>query len=102
MTEPPPTADSDPGDPGDAFAGPDWDEPGVGRSTRAGDDQPPQRRRIRVSRRKRRRRRRIGAAMIVAGGVILLAGGWLVVTGLMARSQLTRVRSEVHQLRAEI
>jgi Protein of unknown function (DUF4012) len=102
MTEPPPTADSDPGDPGDAFAGPDWDEPGVGRSTRAGGDQPPQRRRIRVSRRKRGRRRRIGAAMIVAGGVILLAGVWLVVTGLMARSQLTRVRSEVHQLRAEI
>jgi len=99
MTEPPPTADSDPGD---AFAGPDWDEPGVGSSTRAGGDQPPQRRRIRVSRRKRRRRRRIGAAMIVAGGVILLAGVWLVVTGLMARSQLTRVRSEVHQLRAEI
>ena len=40
--------------------------------------------------------------MILAGGVLLLAGAWLVVTALMARSQLSQVRAEVHTLRAEI
>jgi hypothetical protein len=40
--------------------------------------------------------------MILAGALILLAATWLVVTGLMARSQLTEARAEVHLLRTEI
>jgi Protein of unknown function (DUF4012) len=48
------------------------------------------------------RRRRIGWAMIVLGGLILLGGVWVVVTGVLARSQLESVRAEVHQLRAQL
>ena len=40
--------------------------------------------------------------MIVAGGVLLLPFVWLAVTGLMARSQLSQLRSEVRTLGAEI
>ncbi|MDT4914315.1 MAG: hypothetical protein QOC66_3443 [Pseudonocardiales bacterium] len=40
--------------------------------------------------------------MIATGGLILLAGVWLIVTGLLARGQLQSVRTEVHQLRAQL
>lgn len=40
--------------------------------------------------------------MIAVGGLIVLSGAWLVVTGLLARSQLESVRAEVHQLRAQL
>lgn len=40
--------------------------------------------------------------MIAGGGLILLAGAWLIVTGLLARSQLQSVRAEVHQLRSQL
>lgn len=49
-----------------------------------------------------KRLRRIGLTMIGVGGLILLAGAWLVVTGLLARSQLQSVRAEVHQLRDQL
>jgi hypothetical protein len=40
--------------------------------------------------------------MVGAGALILLGGVWLIVTGLVVRSQLQAVRAEVHQLRAEV
>jgi hypothetical protein len=40
--------------------------------------------------------------MIGAGALIVLGGLWLLVTGLLVRSQLQAVRSEVHQLRTEV
>ena len=40
--------------------------------------------------------------MMLAGGVLLLPFVWLGVTALMARSELSQLRSEVHALRAEI
>ncbi|MHB8188203.1 MAG: DUF4012 domain-containing protein [Dermatophilaceae bacterium] len=106
MTEQPPPDQPPPDDGADAvsknpFDGPDRAEPVLVGAAKSTGDQP-QQRRVRVSRRKRRRRRRIGVAMIVAGGVPLLAGVWIGVTGLMARSQLSQVRSETHTLRAEI
>lgn len=52
--------------------------------------------------RRLRRRQRLGLAMIVTGGLIVLAAAWLIVTGLLARSQLQSVRAEVHQLRAQL
>src|SRR5450631_4844802 len=55
-----------------------------------------------VSDRAWRRRGRIGLAMITAGGVLLLAGVWLVVTAVMARSQLNQARAEIRMLSAQI
>ncbi len=40
--------------------------------------------------------------MVVVGGLIVLVGAWVLVTGLLARSQLQAVRSEVRELRAQI
>lgn len=40
--------------------------------------------------------------MIIGGGLILLTAVWILVTGLLARSQLEAVRSEVRQLHAQI
>jgi hypothetical protein len=40
--------------------------------------------------------------MVVGGGLILVAAAWIVVTGLLARSQLTQVRTEVTQLRSAL
>ena len=73
----------------DALAGPEWDKPKRGR-------------RRRVSRKRLRRRRRIGLAMLLFGGFIVLCGMWVLVTGLVARSQLQAVSRDVHRLRAEI
>jgi hypothetical protein len=39
---------------------------------------------------------------LICGGLVLLAGIWIVVTGLLARSQLQSVRAEVHQLRSQL
>lgn len=75
----------------DPFRGPDW-QPLA----------PVDRRRRRTSRRRLRRRRRIGLAMIVVGAPVVLAVAWIIVTGLLARSQLQTVRAEVHQLRAQV
>ncbi len=49
-----------------------------------------------------RRRRRIGFVLLGAGGLIVLTAAWVVVTGLIARSQLQSVRTEVHQLRDQL
>ena len=88
----------------DPFGGPEWRESTAisASSVASPSTGEPKRRRIRVNRRKRHRRRRIGIAMMIAGCVILLAGVWLVVTGLIARRELTTARSEVHTLRSEI
>ncbi|MGI8678589.1 MAG: DUF4012 domain-containing protein [Jatrophihabitans sp.] len=40
--------------------------------------------------------------MLALGGLIVLAGLWLVVTGLIARHELTQVRADVTRLRAAI
>ncbi len=79
----------------DAFTGPGWEaRPRERSSGRV--------RRRRTSRRRLRRRRRYGIAMLVAGAAILLIGAWVLITALLARTQLEDVRSEVHQLRAQI
>jgi hypothetical protein len=52
--------------------------------------------------RRLRRRRLIGLAMVLTGGLIVLAAAWLIVTGLLARNELRSVRTEVHQLRAQL
>lgn len=52
--------------------------------------------------RSRLRRRRIGFTMIVAGSVLLLAGLYLAVTALMARSQLSALRTDVRTLSARL
>src|SRR3954453_705508 len=87
--------------PTDVFDGPNWDEP-AGPALAHTHEAPRRRRRRRVSRRRLRRRRRIGLAMLVVGGAIVLCGLWVLITGLLARSQLNTVRSEVRQLRSQI
>lgn len=85
----------------DPFTGPAWE--GAGRLVTASDPSSPVR--VKVSRRRKRllrRRRRIGWVLIGLGGLVVLAAAWLVVTGLMARSQLDAMRGEVHTLRAQI
>src|SRR5690242_18836400 len=52
--------------------------------------------------RRRKRRRNLGLAMLFVGTLILLSGAWLAITGLLARNELETVRTEMHQLRAEI
>ncbi len=63
--------------------------------------------RVRVRRRsrKRRKRRRLRRVLIGSGfvlGVLIMIVGWLLYTGLRARTELEAVRAEVHTLRAEI
>lgn len=91
---------------GDPFAGPAWDssgrKPAAGNGRTAADVAGSRGVRIRVSRRKRRRRRQIGIALRIIGGAIVLAAAWIVVTGLLARSQLNLARAEVRQLRVQI
>jgi len=57
---------------------------------------------VSVPDRTRLRRQKIGFAMIAAGAVLLLAGLYLAVTALMARSQLTAVRTDVSTLSARL
>jgi Protein of unknown function (DUF4012) len=90
----------------DPFAGPAWDEaasaPTAGTGRRAAGGGGSRRVRVRVSRRKRRRRRQIRMVVRIIGGAIAVAAAWIVVTGLMARSQLNQARAAVEQLRAQI
>ena len=98
MTEPRARAEPDP------FAGAEW--AGAGTASTPADDadteRPVRRRRRRTSRRRLRRRRRLGWTMLGLGALIVLVGVWVLVTGLLARTQLQAVRAEVHQLRAQI
>jgi hypothetical protein len=63
-----------------------------------------QRQVVRVRHRRRVRGRRRGWLLLGAVVVLCLlaAAGWLIYTGLRARSELAAVRSELHSLRAEI
>lgn len=77
------------------FDGPDWQaRPRQRSSGRA--------RRRRTSQRRLRRRRRYGIAMIVVGAAILVIGAWVLITALLARTQLEDVRAEVRQLHAQV
>jgi len=93
-----------PGEPAaaDPFAGPDWapsaDAPREPRTDAAGRV----RVRTRVNRRKRRRNRRIRRAFYVVAGLLLIGAAWLVVTALLARTQLDRARTDAHTIRADI
>lgn len=48
------------------------------------------------------RRHWISLAIVAIGLLVLLGAGWLIITGLMARTELNALRAEVRQLRAEI
>lgn len=89
----------------DPFDGPAWSDGGmvtlrpdgtvIGRSGR--------RRMSARTRNRQRRRRRTGKIMILAGaGLILLTGVLLVVTALLAKSELTDMRDELTALRAQV
>lgn len=60
------------------------------------------RQRVRVKRINRRRRRLIRWVLIGAGAIVVLAAGWMLYTGLAAKSQLETVRDLVHKLHTEI
>lgn len=91
MTEPPPTPDP--------FIGAAWP---TARAAAAPGTEPIRRRRRRTSRRRLRRRRQVGIAMLIGGGLIVLGAAWILVTGLLARSELQTVRDEVRRLHAQI
>lgn len=80
----------------DPFTGPPWAArfalSGPGRERRVSEQ----------SRRRRRRQRRVGWILLGAGGLMVIAVAWVVVTGLMARSQLAATQSELTQLRSDI
>jgi Protein of unknown function (DUF4012) len=59
-------------------------------------------RRFWASRPRFRHPRRAGLALMIFGGLLLAAAGWILVTALMARSQLAAAGSDVRRLRAEI
>lgn len=85
------------------FQGPEW----AGASSsrwRTGASAGPGNR-IKISRRKKRalrRRRRVGLVLVLLGGFVLLLGAYLLVTGLLARSELEKVRSGVDALRLQV
>lgn len=60
------------------------------------------RRRAALTQAQRIWRRRIKIALLSFGGLVLLGGLWIIVTGLLARTELEAVRADVHQLRSEI
>lgn len=60
------------------------------------------RRRAALTQAQRRWRRSVKVALLIAAGLVLLGGLWIVVTGLIARTQLEAVRGDVYQLRSQI
>jgi hypothetical protein len=54
------------------------------------------------SRTRRRRQRRAGWVLLGLGGLMVITAGWILVTGLLARSQLSAMKTELPQLRADI
>lgn len=82
--------------PSDPFTGPPWAArfalSGPGRERRVSEQ----------SRRRRRRQRRAGWILLGAGGLMVIGVAWVVVTGLMARSQLDATQGELTQLRSDI
>jgi uncharacterized protein DUF4012 len=101
VTEP---EDSRPASP---FDGPEWDSAGNlrGGGAASSGGAPAGSRvrgRRRTSRRTVRRRRRFGLAMLLVGLAIVVVFAWVLVTALLARSQLQQVRTEVRALRAQI
>ncbi len=84
----------------DPFAGPGWD-----RTRSSSPREPsggPARQRVRVRTTKRRTRQRLFLGLGVFAILVVAAVGYLLVTGLQARTQLEAVRAEVRQLRAQI
>lgn len=75
----------------DSFTGPSWD------TTPADGNH-----RIRVSRRGRRRRRRIRRVLWLGVSILTLGFTWLLVTGLLARSQLDEAGAQARQLRIQV
>ena len=89
-------ADAPTSDPSDPFVGPEW----IGRYQLGGAGRA---RRVSARRRARRRlQRRTGWILVGVGGLMILTIAWVVVTGLMARSQLNSMKSELTQLRSDI
>jgi len=105
MTEPPPASEPPP-EPlaPDPFEGADWGGGAelIGRSATTGSDGGRVRQRVRVKRINRRRRRIIRWGSASVGVLFLLIVGWMLYTGLSAKSQLETVRDLVHKMRTEI